>query len=86
MALRANPDLVDRVDANAGRKGATPGQLALAWLWPRADDVVPNPGTERVRYLEENVGAASVRLAARTSPRGGRPCHGTGWPVAGTAI
>jgi aryl-alcohol dehydrogenase-like predicted oxidoreductase len=46
----------------AGRKGATAGQLALAWLLHKGDDIVPIPGTKRRRYLEENVGAAELRL------------------------
>jgi aryl-alcohol dehydrogenase-like predicted oxidoreductase len=42
----------------------TPGQLALAWVLHQGDDVVPIPGTKRVRYLEENVAAADVVLSA----------------------
>ena len=48
----------------AERKGATPGQIALAWLLHKGDDIVPIPGTKRRRYLEENVGAADVSLNA----------------------
>ncbi|MGI9003577.1 MAG: aldo/keto reductase [Pseudonocardia sp.] len=48
----------------AATHGATPGQVALAWLLTRGDDVVPIPGTKRVRYLEENVGALDVILTA----------------------
>ena len=48
----------------ARRKGATPAQVALAWLLARGDDVVPIPGTKRRKYLEENVGAAFVVLSA----------------------
>ncbi len=48
----------------AARKGATPGQIALAWLLHQGEDVVPIPGTKRRRYLEENVGAASIVLSA----------------------
>ena len=47
----------------AARKGATPGQLALAWLLHKGDDVVPIPGTKRRTYLEENVAAAGVALS-----------------------
>jgi len=47
----------------ATRKGATPGQIALAWLLHKGPDVVPIPGTKRRRYLEENVGAADVSLS-----------------------
>jgi aryl-alcohol dehydrogenase-like predicted oxidoreductase len=46
----------------AGRKGATPAQIALAWLLHKGEDIVPIPGTKRRRYLEENVGAADVSL------------------------
>ncbi len=42
--------------------GCTPAQLALAWVLARGDDVVPIPGTKRVRYLEENVAAVEVDL------------------------
>ena len=48
----------------AVRKGATPAQVALAWLLHKGDDIVPIPGTKRRRYLEENVGAAFVALDA----------------------
>ena|SRR5687767_12208197 len=46
----------------AAHKGVTPGQVALAWLLHRGDDIVPIPGTKRRKYLEENVAAADVRL------------------------
>jgi len=62
--LDANLRLVERVREIAASKGATPGQLALAWVLAQGDDVVPIPGTKRVRYLEENVGAADVTLTA----------------------
>ena len=48
----------------ATRKSATPGQIALAWLLHKGPDLVPIPGTKRRRYLEENVGAANVKLSA----------------------
>ncbi|MCU1245138.1 MAG: aldo/keto reductase, partial [Acidobacteria bacterium] len=47
----------------AERIGATPAQIALAWLLHKGDDVVPIPGTKRRKYLEENVAAASIKLA-----------------------
>jgi aryl-alcohol dehydrogenase-like predicted oxidoreductase len=50
------------VKAIAAEKGATPGQLALAWLFAQGTDVAPIPGTKRRTYLEENVGAGSVEL------------------------
>ena len=61
--LRANLRLVDAVRALADAHGCTPGQLALAWVLAQGQDVVPIPGTKRVTYLEENVGAADVALS-----------------------
>ena len=63
-ALDANLALVEKVREIAAANGCTPGQLALAWVLAQGDDVVPIPGTKRVRYLEENVGAADVALTA----------------------
>ncbi len=57
-----NLRLVEHVTALAKQKGVTPGQLALAWVRARGDDIVPIPGTKRVAYLEENIAAASVAL------------------------
>lgn len=48
----------------AETKGAKPGQIALAWLLAKGDNIAPIPGTKRRTYLEENVGAADVRLSA----------------------
>ena len=48
----------------AAKKGATPGQIALAWLLHKGPDIVPIPGTKRRRYLEENVAAAAIVLDA----------------------
>jgi aryl-alcohol dehydrogenase-like predicted oxidoreductase len=58
----ANKRIADAVKGVAQRKGATPGQVALAWLLSRGDDVAPIPGTKRRKYLEENVAAANVVL------------------------
>jgi aryl-alcohol dehydrogenase-like predicted oxidoreductase len=57
-----NLDLVERVRELAERKGATPSQLAIAWVLAQGEDVVPIPGTKRRRYLEENLGALEVEL------------------------
>jgi aryl-alcohol dehydrogenase-like predicted oxidoreductase len=62
--FQRNLDLVARVEEIAAAKGCTPGQVALAWVLSRGDDVVPIPGTKRVRYLEENAAAADVELTA----------------------
>jgi aryl-alcohol dehydrogenase-like predicted oxidoreductase len=48
----------------AARKGATPAQVALAWLLEKGADIIPIPGTKRRKYLEENIGAADVPLSA----------------------
>jgi aryl-alcohol dehydrogenase-like predicted oxidoreductase len=61
-ALKANLKLVDTVKQIAGKKGCTPAQLALAWVLAQGQDIVPIPGTKRVKYLEENMGAINVAL------------------------
>jgi len=63
-AFDANRALVERVQALAAERGVTAAQLALAWVLAQGEDVVPIPGTRRVRYLEQNVAAADVRLTA----------------------
>jgi aryl-alcohol dehydrogenase-like predicted oxidoreductase len=59
----ANVRATDAVRGLAARKGATPGQLALAWLLHRGEDVVPIPGTRRRGHLEENVASAALSLS-----------------------
>jgi aryl-alcohol dehydrogenase-like predicted oxidoreductase len=61
-ALKANLGLVDLVRDVAKRKGATPAQIALAWLLAQKPWIVPIPGTTKLHRLEENVGAANVAL------------------------
>jgi aryl-alcohol dehydrogenase-like predicted oxidoreductase len=58
----ANVRAASAVRDLATRKGAKAGQIALAWLLHKGDDIVPIPGTKRRTYLEENVAAADVRL------------------------
>ena len=62
--LEQNVQLVRVVDELASTKGCTPGQLAIAWVLARGEDIVPIPGTKRRRYLEENLGAVDVELTA----------------------
>jgi aryl-alcohol dehydrogenase-like predicted oxidoreductase len=62
--LEQNVQLVRVVDELASTKGCTPGQLAIAWVLARGEDIVPIPGTKRRRYLEENLGAVDVALTA----------------------
>lgn len=57
-----NLDLVNAVNKIAEAKKVTPGQLALAWLLAQGDSIVPIPGTKRIAYLEENVGATDISL------------------------
>jgi aryl-alcohol dehydrogenase-like predicted oxidoreductase len=57
-----NLALVEQVKALAAKKGCTAGQVALAWLLTQGPDILPIPGTKRIKYLEENVGAAAVTL------------------------
>jgi aryl-alcohol dehydrogenase-like predicted oxidoreductase len=61
--FQRNLDLVAQVRTLADRHGATPGQVALAWLHAKGDDVFPIPGTKRRTHLEDNVGGLSIDLA-----------------------
>ena len=63
-ALDHNLALVDKVTAVAERVGATPGQVALAWLLSRKPWIVPIPGTRRLERLDENLAAAGLQLGA----------------------
>src|SRR6188472_1219544 len=63
-ALQANLALVDLIKTVAERKGATVGQVALAWLLARKPWIVPIPGTRRLERLEENLGAVDLELTA----------------------
>jgi aryl-alcohol dehydrogenase-like predicted oxidoreductase len=67
--LRENLKLAERVKELATEKGITPGQLALAWVLSRGEQIVPIPGTKRRSYLEENLAAADVQLSAEESER-----------------
>ncbi|MHB2008265.1 MAG: aldo/keto reductase, partial [Acidobacteriaceae bacterium] len=59
-----NLDLVKKVEELAQEKGCTASQLALAWVLAQGEDIVPIPGTKKLRYLEENAGAAAIELTA----------------------
>ncbi|MET3131698.1 aryl-alcohol dehydrogenase-like predicted oxidoreductase [Oxalobacteraceae bacterium GrIS 1.11] len=61
--LARNLAIVDTVKAIALEKECTPAQLALAWLLAQGPDIIPIPGTKRIAYLLENLGAARVRLS-----------------------
>jgi aryl-alcohol dehydrogenase-like predicted oxidoreductase len=62
--LDTNLKMVEELRALAADRGVTAGQLALAWVQHRGSDVVPIPGTKRIKYLEENVAAAALELSA----------------------
>ena len=62
-ARRANQALVDVVGRLAARLGATPAQVALAWLLAQKPWIAPIPGTTKLHRLEENVGAAAITLS-----------------------
>ncbi len=78
--VAANQAIVDRVRAAAARRGVTPAQIALAWVLARGEHVLAIPGTQRRKYLEENVAAGSIALSgedlaeldAIPAPAGGR--------------
>jgi aryl-alcohol dehydrogenase-like predicted oxidoreductase len=63
-ALQSNIKLADVVKELAVKKGCTPAQFALAWVLAQGDGMMPIPGTKRLRYLEDNMGALPVRLTA----------------------
>jgi aryl-alcohol dehydrogenase-like predicted oxidoreductase len=58
-----NLKLVEGIKKIAEMKGCTAGQLSLAWLLAQGEDVIPIPGTKKVKYLEENLGALEVVLS-----------------------
>ncbi len=61
--IERNLGILERVEEVAKEKGVKPGQIALAWVLQRGEDIVPIPGTKRVSYLEENVAAAEIELS-----------------------
>jgi aryl-alcohol dehydrogenase-like predicted oxidoreductase len=60
--FQKNLDLVKKIKEIAAEKNCQPSQLALAWLLAQGEDIVPIPGTKRIQYLEENIGALSLSL------------------------
>ena len=61
-ALEKNQQLADHIKTLATKKGCTSAQLAIAWVLAQGEDIVPIPGTKRVKYLDDNLGAANVTL------------------------
>jgi len=62
--FQKNLDLVKKIEQLAAAKGCTPSQLALAWVLAQGNDIVPIPGTKRVKYLDDDLGAINVRLTS----------------------
>ncbi|MCC8361866.1 aldo/keto reductase [Lysobacter sp. A6] len=86
--VEANRTLVDAVTELATARGATPAQLALAWLLHRGEDIVPIPGTRKPARLDENAAAARIRLDAAELQRiddvlATHAVAGTRYPAAG---
>jgi len=67
--LRENLGLLRELEAVAGQIGGTAAQVALAWVLAQGDDIVAIPGTKKVAYLEQNTGAAAMRLNAEQLAR-----------------
>jgi aryl-alcohol dehydrogenase-like predicted oxidoreductase len=63
--LKQNLEVVKKIEQMAAAKGCKPSQLALAWVLARGEDIVPIPGTKRLKYLEENAAAVDVKLSAK---------------------
>jgi aryl-alcohol dehydrogenase-like predicted oxidoreductase len=63
--FQKNLDLVNKIEQLALAKGCTPSQLALAWVLVQGNDIVPIPGTKRIKYLDDDLGALEVRLTAQ---------------------
>jgi aryl-alcohol dehydrogenase-like predicted oxidoreductase len=61
--FQKNLDLVKRIEALAAQKKVRSSQLALAWVLMQGGDIVPIPGTKRMKYLEENAAAAMIKLS-----------------------
>lgn len=77
-----NLQLVDTLKHIADKKKCTPGQLSLAWLMNQGDDIFPIPGTKKIKYLEENMGANNVTLTLQEDKQirqaiGNAEVHGT---------
>jgi aryl-alcohol dehydrogenase-like predicted oxidoreductase len=58
-----NLKLVEELQKIAKKKNCTAGQLTLAWLLAQGEDIIPIPGTKKIKYLEENLGALEVQLS-----------------------
>ena len=64
-AIRANRVVIDLLEQIGAAKGATPAQIALAWLLAQKLWIVPIPGSRKIERLDENIGAANVELTVQ---------------------
>ncbi len=62
--MEKNLTLVAKIEEVAANKNCTPAQLALSWVLAQGKDIVPIPGTKRIKYLEENAGSLNIKLTA----------------------
>ena len=86
-----NLKLVNHIDSIAKAKGCTAGQLTLAWLMAQGSDIIPIPGTKKVKNLEENMGALNVKLSKEEIAEireaiSSTEVHGTRYPDAAKAV
>lgn len=75
--------------AVAEKMKCTPGQVALAWVTAQGEDVVPIPGTKKLKYLEENLGSTMITLSAEDMKEldfGDDAVHGTRYDEMGMAV
>ncbi|MGD9558158.1 MAG: aldo/keto reductase [Mangrovibacterium sp.] len=68
-AFENNRKLTEKLETIAKEKNCTPAQLALAWLLHQGEDIIPIPGTKKIRYLDENTAAVDLRLTAEDLKR-----------------
>lgn len=73
-----NLKLVDEIKALADEKGCTPGQLVLAFLLAQGDDILPIPGTTKVKNFDENLGALNVKVTKEDNEKIRKAINATG--------
>ena len=81
-----NLKLVDQITELAKKKGCTSGQLTLAWLMAQGEDIIPIPGTKKLKYLDENIDSLHVQLTAEENKEirqavKGAEVHGSRYPA-----
>ena len=83
-AIKANRVVIDLLEKIGAEKGATPAQIALAWLLAQKPWIVPIPGSRKLERLDENIGAAERRIDSQMiSAKSKMPCHRSRWSATG---